>query len=768
MKHLILLLACVYALPSCSDKSHTETGLSYTLNSFSAPLTSLGLTELNDSLLLIGTEHGNVLFRNIYTDRQEVIDAGHNRVYDIKEYSASASGKTLLASVRDEGLKAIYLTPGDEKIASQSYTISGKGTNYGVYTIHREDDGKSFALETSNGDFTLQNLGDTLRRRDSLDLPLLPHRPSLPAGAVEQVEDSIGGTWTIYRDRVAYLPAEGDKPVVQQIPEGVSLLGRHITCASKDFVYLAAGDHLYTFPVHQNLEGVRGSVIALGRDTGSVYLLSGDYTLYEYNGQSPAKQIGKVHDLEIRDNIVRSEVRGTRFYIATDKMLYKIHIPGHTLLGSTPVNRPGESRDDIRSLFYDNDTTLYVGTRFNLYVTNPSIRDSLRYDSRLRDPENDLYVTAFCRIADTLYVGTLNKGVFAIVPDGRIDTLIDGNPYGNIRSLPVEEGRLHVYTSHGIYRYAGRNRMEPLAHILPGGAKYIRSVVADAPSSTVAIAGNHGFAHLQSFSGDTCRALSYHDITFSNATLAFAGDSSLIIGNPTGLYQYKNGRLSAIPLASKRPISWAEIAACLFFVAFIIGCYFFIIKYPQERLRERLNDFLHLIENLKTLLDSRVIVPTEKEELLNRLLNLRQDIEQKQKREDRYISLRATNAFSDTLKQWEEDLGKATISHNDPVEDLRLKVAKKIGLNECDLEYLEFLSDPNYNGIYKDEFLSKRQDNRQKKIAIAFGLRERGRKRGRSDNKNTFIVDAAYKQGLLIIPPNTEKSEPTPPNAAVK
>ncbi|MDR1645982.1 MAG: hypothetical protein LBS05_09235 [Tannerellaceae bacterium] len=741
MKNLLFLLACVYALSACSDKSLTETGLSYTLHSFSAPLTSLSLTELNDSLLLIGTENGNALLRNIYTDRQVVIDAGHNRVYDIIEYSPDASaGRILLAGIRDEGLKAVVITPDGEKIASQSYPISGKGTNYGVYTIQREDDGQSFVLETSNGDFILQNLGDSLRRRDSLDLPL---RPALPDGSVEQVEDSLGGTWTIYRDRVVYLPTGSDKPIVQPIPEGVSVSGKHIACASKDFVYLAAGDRLYTFPAHQNPAGARGSVIALGRDTGSVYLLSGDYTLYKYNGQSPAKRMGKVKGLEICDNIVRSEVRGASFYIATDKMLYKIHIPGHTLLDSIPVNRPGQSRDDIRSLFYDNDTTLYVGTRFNLYATNPSARDSLRYDSRLRDPNDDLYVTALCRIADTLYVGTLNKGLFAIAPDGRADTLIDGNPYGNIRSLPVEDGRLYVYTSHGIYRYAGRNRMEPLGHILPGGAKHIRSVIADAPSSTVAIAGYHGFAQLQSLSGDTCRALSYHDITFSNATLAFADNSSLIIGNPAGLYQYKHGHLSAIPLAPKREIPWAAVAivvVVLLFVSIIIAL--LGLTKPQTTQQYRLKDFLRRIDNhLTSTIKSRVLNHKSRSQLEENARNLKERIEQKLKAN--YIFPRTINAFSDELYEWKQQFDKSTISYNEEAEDKCKARAAQLGITRGQLAIIEYLATEDHEEKEYYRQHKKWLEKQQRKIADLLGCVK---------NDRAYIVGEAYRQGLLPIP----------------
>jgi hypothetical protein len=75
------------------------------------PVTSLSPSEYNDSILYIGFEYGNIALKNTYTNKQIIIDAGYNRVYDVKEYAKGI----LLVGIRDEGLKAIYLDDAGEK-----------------------------------------------------------------------------------------------------------------------------------------------------------------------------------------------------------------------------------------------------------------------------------------------------------------------------------------------------------------------------------------------------------------------------------------------------------------------------------------------------------------------------------------------------------------------------------------------------------------------------------------------------------------------------
>jgi hypothetical protein len=497
---------------------------------------------------------------------------------------------------------------------------------------------------------------------------------------------------------------------------------------------------LYTFPVRQNVTGERGSVIALGSRNQSVYFLSGDDKLYEYSRKgSHAQLLGKIKGLAIRDNVIRSEVRNDFFWIATDKMLFKIHIPTSRLAGATPVNPPGETRNDIRCLFFDNDTTLYLGTRFNLYVTDPSAGDGIRLYDKLKDPHNDLYVTAMCRIDDTLYVGTLNKGLFAIGPDGVVDTLLAGNAYGNIRSLPVEDGQLYVHTSKNLYRYIGANHMEALSNILPAGSKHIRSFVSGAQA--VAVLGNHGFAQLRSLSNDTCRGLSYQDITFNNATFAFHGDSSSVIGNRTGLYHYDGNTLSAVSLEPEQVFPWTSLLWTSLYLASIMPIFFFGIVRPQKVRRHRLNDFLRRIDKyLTTAIDRRIIDRLSEKKLRGQVSELRDRIEQKLN--GRYISHKTANAFSDELYAWEEFLDNETVSYKEPAEAKRRKIAKSLGLGPIEMEIIDFLSDENFEN--KKYYLKNPRmvGHRQEKISERLGCA----------NRKHYIVSEAYRQGLLILP----------------
>jgi hypothetical protein len=803
-----LFVSYLCATLACSKGSLTETTLSYTVNSFSAPVTSLSPSEQNDSIQYIGYEHGNVGIKNIYTDKQVIVDAGNNRIYDVKEYTKGI----LLVGIRDEGLKAVYIDASGEKTGMKTYSIGGKGTNYGVYSIARN--GETFIIGTSNGCFTFQNpedtvlqpyhaqlrtphhygfnkvlsvggkvymasdsalfvgddglITDTLLRgeiimnlfhKDSLlylstrnagiwqvDIRHLGKAPQLCSGhrAYAYVQDPLGGEWIVNSNEIIYRPPGAQDTVVQHIPQGVSISGKQMIYGDKDFIFLACGDQLYTFSVRQNMAGERGSVIALGSRNRSVYFLSGDNKLYEYRRKgSHAQLLGKVKGLNIRDNIIRSEIKDDYFWIATDKTLFKIHIPTSRLASAMPINPPGQSaQNDIRCLFFDNDTTLYIGARFNLYATNPSDdADNIRLYDKLKDPRNDLYVTAMCRIADTLYVGTLNKGLFAIGPDGSVDTLIAGNSYGNIRSLPVEDGQLYVHTSKNLYRYIGTNHMEALSNILPGGSKHIRSFVADNRSQTVAVLGNHGFAQLRSLSKDTCRELSYRDITFNNAAFAFYGDSSFVIGNRTGLYHYDGNLLSTVSLKPENVFPWTSLLWASLYLTSVLLIFFFGIGRPQKVRRHRLNDFLRRIDKyLTTAIDKRIIDHPSEKKLREQVCQLRDRIEQQL--EGNYISHKTANDFSDELYAWEELLDNKTISYKEPAEAKRQEIAKRLELDRIDLEIIEFLA--NEKSEHRTHYRAhpRMVEHRQENIAIKLDC----------GNRKHYVVSAAYQQGLLILP----------------
>jgi hypothetical protein len=727
MKRIYLSVLCAGFLFAACRESHVAPQLTRTVTSFFAPITGIGRSEYNDSLLFVGLESGNILIKNIYTDEQLLVDEGGNRVYDVKEYA----GDTLLLGIRDEGLKAVVFDRrrGPSRIVKQ-YTIDKKDANYGVYHIARYDHLRSFVLGTSNGCYTLDSAGSAVLRpfhsqlqREShfgfnkllsLDSRLLmasdkgliiesggvivdtllpgceiadifckdsllyiaakdngvfrTHtghlRDSLRSHSLHTayafVKDALDGEWTVGSNQLVYRP-HGRMPVVHPLPQGASLSGKQIVCADANFVWLACGHQLVTFPVHQNVDGERGSVIALGRhDDSTAYFLTGDNKLYRYRtNDSLARRMGTVKGLEVRDNVVQSELRNGFFWVATDKTLLKIDIDARRLVSATPINPPGRQRNDIRRLFFDNDTTLYVGTRLDLQVVNPSTGDTLRTFGRLQNPQNDLYVTALCRIGNTLYIGTLNKGLFALRDGSRgVDTLlVEKYPYGNIRNLVAEDGRLYVHTSKGLYRYEAKDRMTALPNVAIDVSKYIRSVAADTGSHAVAIIGNHGFARLDSLARDTCRRLSYEDITFHNASLAFLDGPSWLLGTRTGLFRYDGRRLTSVGLEPETFIAWGQyIIGILVTIALIMT-----VVRPDRTHRRRLNDFLRRIARNREAIERRVLDPSAKTALLADALRIEHEA-QRWLRRLRPLSAKETNRLSDELHRLDTNIGRNAVS----------------------------------------------------------------------------------------------------------
>ncbi|MDR2804552.1 MAG: hypothetical protein LBB85_02770 [Dysgonamonadaceae bacterium] len=707
---------------SCSKKD-SSIALFHTVDSFSVPVTSVSLSERNDSLVFIGFENGNIIIKNTYTDKQIPIDAGYNRVYDIKEYSENI----LLVGVRDEGLKAIRV---DNKTGTvlKTYPIAEKETNYGVYSIARDDSSQTFILGTSNGCYILQNLNDAIlqpyheelqsRRHYGFnnvlcidgktyiasDSALLVghkgqitdtllsgkaithlfykneslyvstgdkgiwkiniHRPKetslqYPGTAYGYIKDSLNGQWIIDRNAITYQTAEEHQPFPYEIPQGISTSGKQFVCTNKNFIFLACGDQLLTFPVHQNADGRRSRVIALSKyRNGTVYFVSSDYKLYSYREGSLAQLQGKIKGLEISDNIVQSEIYGDFFWIASNKTLFKINIKDRKLVKAMPINLPGQSQNDIRCLFFDNDTTLYVGSRYNLCVTDPSKNDDFHPYNTLKDPDNDLYVTDICRIAGKLYVSTLNKGLYVINNDLSIDTLLtEKNRYGNIRNLVVENQQLYVHTSKNIYRYAGKDKMNSLPNIRLNTSKYVRSFISDSLSQTVAVVGNHGFAQLSSLSTDTCNELFHRDISFNNATLAFLSDSSLVIGNRSGVYHYKDNHPLSISPEAEKIFPWILLVITAFVLLGIILIIFYI--QDQQTRRRRLGNFLKRIENNLQTVNKQVIDETFKERLQIDGSALKDKITKELRK--KHIP-KQTDKFDEDLLQWKSNIDERTIS----------------------------------------------------------------------------------------------------------
>ncbi|MDR2414578.1 MAG: hypothetical protein LBD64_06295 [Odoribacteraceae bacterium] len=469
------------------------------------------------------------------------------------------------------------------------------------------------------------------------------------------VKDAEGAAWAIGNDRIAYRPADGSATVTRVIPGGVNVSGKQVARASKNFVYLTSENRLLAFPARQNTDGERGNILAAGatRDGKIAYALGGDYTLYSYNkGHSLVRVRGKVDGLEIRDNVIQGEVRGNDFWVATDKILFRVDAAACRLAGRFPVNAPGESRDDIRCFFFANDTTLYVGTRLGLRAMHPGKDDRMHPAGFLED--DDLYATALLTFEGRLLVGTLNKGLFAINADGTVDTLLGGDyPPGNIRGLIEEEGRLYLHASDRLYRYEGPGRVEATR----AGGKEIRAI-ASAGERGAVVMGYHGFARTRSLSRHEPTALSYRDVTLGNASLAFLDASLLLIGTRSGMYLHDGKQLSHLPVEAPETITRGGRLAGLL-SALCVLLLAVSVAWDQRTQRRRLRDFARRTSRTLGIIEKQVPDKQTREELQHRAAKISGEIARRLRGA---IPPRATDHLSNAMYRLEQETHENAIS----------------------------------------------------------------------------------------------------------
>jgi hypothetical protein len=750
--------------------------------------------------MYLGFENGDVMIRNTRTDEQRVIHIAGNHVYNIAEYDDDM----LLVCARDEGLSVIRVSPGGEVALLNRCAIPGKGTHYGVYSIEREGDAvilgtsngcyllrspddtllqpyreqlpphafnkilrvgervymatNSALLAWSDGAATPDTLlagkaiehlfyrdslyistpGAGVWRLDIIAPDALPRQLS-PDPARAYLKDTLGNAWIVGHDHVTYRAA-GYPPVIHQVPRGASIPDRQVALVDEEFFYLARGNYLFAFPIHQEIDGEKGHVIALWqpRGDGLVHLLGGDYTLYTYrHGDHIARRRGKVKGLDTSEDIVQCCPGAGALWIASGKTLFQVDTATRALVRAIPVNPPGESGNDIRCLFLDNDTTLYVGTRFNLYVTDPSRADRLHPCEFLADPHDDLYVTALCRVADTLYVGTLNRGLFAVHDRRIVDTLLTPQaPYGNIRGLIADGSSIHVHTSRHLYRHVSKDSMTLLANIRLNVAKEVRAFVADPLSGTVVVVGTRGFALVGSIARDSCRGLVHRDITLDHATTAFLAGPTLLLGSRSGLYHY-DGALSPVPVEAQMVFS-GELFLLVVFPSACVGLVLAILLLYRRLQRRRLEECRRELSIKKEIIEKLVANPGARDKWRADADALDVRIERLER--GRVVTHQAVNTIADALFNLKRELHTSTLSSAEQAwQQKRTQVAEKLGLDSIDLCLIDILATQDHAD---EPYYAKRPkmvEKRQQKIACILDCK----------NRKHYIVSAAYHKGLL-------------------
>lgn len=437
-------------------------------------------------------------------------------------------------------------------------------------------------------------LKDTFIQKINLQTHQLAGVIPVKGGVHAYVRDAQDHAWLISKYAITYVK-NGDVPVKQKIPQGISLNGKKMVCVDDHFVLVACQNQLISFSTHQNTIGKSVSVASLCRDSNTFYFLTEDNRLHQYTNGKTA-ETGRIKNLDISQNIVGSCAKGNTYWLATHKNLFEIDIQKKSITHTLSLK---EHLNEIRCIFFDGENDkLYVGTRYDLKYINTSIANDTFH---VKIPGHDFYVTAICRYnRDSLCVGTLNKGLYRISENAgpeEADTLLHPNhSYGGIKSLAMDGSLLCVHTTSGIYMYQGIDLME--AHNkIKINPKQIQSVLCE--NNNYFIIGYHGFAYTNTHAR-VCHNLSYTDIPFNQASVVMDkdllknGQSVLIAGSRSGLFRCEGDKdplsISIDIQKENKLFYWIIKNIATLLLAIILICIVVIIKsknlYTERRAKK--------------------------------------------------------------------------------------------------------------------------------------------------------------------------------------
>ncbi|GHV36662.1 hypothetical protein FACS1894178_8140 [Bacteroidia bacterium] len=159
-------------------------------------------------------------------------------------------------------------------------------------------------------------------------------------------------------------------------------------------------------------------------DDKLLYFITTDNTLYQYDDSKEKDKVKRITKLQLKDasSFIGLRASEKHLWLLTEKFLYQIEkITGTFAYINTYSYK--NIRQDLTSIYYDKaKNILYLGGRKNLFYLKNVDKTIIAQDkdslfTKVANPasiHSDLYITDFCKRNDTIFLGTLNQGLFCL------------------------------------------------------------------------------------------------------------------------------------------------------------------------------------------------------------------------------------------------------------------------------------------------------------------------------------------------------------------
>lgn len=378
-----------------------------------------------------------------------------------------------------------------------------------------------------------------------------------------------------------------------ELPNGISSTGKQIGLMGKNFLYLACKEQLYAFARHQNTLGSGNNVIAVSdkKSNDTIYFLTDDLKLHRYRFRynQPDREstcLGEIKGLEIHDDVIKLvEADKETLFLATSKSLFRIKKNRATcVLHFNEVGPLGaHALNNFNTLYYStSQRQLYIGTRNFLGVwtgikERPIKPIPLLTSSNVKDTV-DAYVVGICEKEDSLFVATLNKGVYGrkqSQDEAPLQKLRDLSAYESTYDVIVNGGSLYLNTSRGLLNYRDTTLL---------AMKHVKSIVGVQdrnPNEGHFILYYHGL-NFKGLEDPSVPIPQYTDLSFKKSCIAVNGRKA-VLGCNSGLFLYNGQELAPILITEPSPSPLFGLLGLLPLLVVIAGGLYYWYHRQQQK-----------------------------------------------------------------------------------------------------------------------------------------------------------------------------------------
>lgn len=573
------------------------------------------ILEYSEDSLFVGTRDAGLKLL-AKSSRQTQTYYIKNKRMNYSVYSmALDDDKQYLYVGTSNGLFRLNLKDGSTSHELTPIQLGKCSKNCGVNKVVIKE--KKLYVASEQGLFVVRNLEKDFKRPviDSLVTNVSVYNDTVYALLENSVfKISPDGKKTLVRKGRCYLYAQGpDKDewfisansilyvkdgctLEYDLPNGISTIARQIGFMGKDFLHLACREAMLSFALRQNSADLDNNVLAVSdkRTGDSIFFITDDLRLHLYkfvynHPEFKSKSLGKIEGLDIVGNDI-IKFLGTSpntFFLATRKKLYKIKgNRAECLLQFS--NTKGQN--NITSLYYSTaEHCLYVGTREYLGIIDEQ-QDHIVTpipvvsDKGVKDTI-DAYITGICENEDSIYVTTLNKGLYGRPlnrPQESFWQICDLSGYESVYGVIMNGRNKYLNTSLGIVN-------EENATLLP--VKHVKSI-----SGALEKNPNEGFFILyyygMSFKGLDDAGVPeplFCDLAFSKPCIAVNGRKA-VLGCKSGLFLF-DGKSGLLPISiEKEEMSYALYIILSIAVLLSAFLALFLLKRRKKGTRKALMD----------------------------------------------------------------------------------------------------------------------------------------------------------------------------------